>query len=695
VLPDQETTADQYKLWNGDDCPPTYYYPNADGNEYLVTTSFIAPNSEAEEREELCKSDDEVHDIIDRAATIAVDGDYRRDAYNGTPRMVFEYDAATADDLFVNDDGMGNATVRVYGEAGAIYPTHVLTGDKDFIYPNPVDPFDPGVIAKDSVTFEPAYIDDEYEPASEWWAPEIIVDGDDGDEKVFFRVFYDPGYGHAADDIMSAYYTLDPVSMPDGAIVTETTYMLLENNDANGHAGLPKLGGIEGTDTTRFMLPVSPDDLWDGEPGMDVGDMVDLVYAEAGSIITAGTIEVEQSYEGAAFNALYVDPLDPVSFMDHSIVVTNIDSNDEVTLGVGYIGNMNGESGKVEHHVLNEGDKFYFNRINGKSADTNPAYRWYVEITEVYYNMFDPDSSYVELKLGRRLVAGETFYVDGVRYDMPAIYVAEDLDDPGVDKFKYITFQSPIPKCPVVWDPPNMPDESHVTSQWLANIPESEYGYEENGYYEDIYYIWVLPPFNEPHTMIDDIDLYKAWNCGGTWKNISVEAAGNILGGVDPLEFYYIAEDEELRFDSSLAERHAYDGSDEIWNWWSIFTKPYQYTEIVLPDQEVGGNEYLVTTSFIAPNCEEDDRTADCKPYDTHDIIDRASTLRDPVGTECKGDFDGDGDRDLDDFMDFVDAYGTSSSDPLYDSAGDFDGDGDIDLDDFMDFVDAYGVPCP
>jgi hypothetical protein len=52
----------------------------------------------------------------------------------------------------------------------------------------------------------------------------------------------------------------------------------------------------------------------------------------------------------------------------------------------------------------------------------------------------------------------------------------------------------------------------------------------------------------------------------------------------------------------------------------------------VLPDQEVDGNEYLITTSFIAPNCEGAVRDMDnepfCKPYDTHDIIDRAATLR-------------------------------------------------------------------
>ncbi len=683
VLPDDEKPSDTYVA--NDPCMPT---PNcADGNEYLITTSFIAPNSEAEERTLLSKSDRECHDIIDRAAEIAKLGDSRRDAYLNMPRMVFEYNAVDTEDLFVNDDGMGNATVRVYGEAGALYPTQSMTGAVDFIYPDAVDPFDPGVIAKDSVTFNPAYIDNEYANAEYPDANTIRVDGGDSDEKVFLRLFYEPEYGHAEDYVMSDYYSsILPVSMAQGALVTETTYMLLWDNGATGHAGLPKLGGTTGTEATRFMLPVASND--PAIPGMDDGDMVDLVYAEAGSIITAGTIEVEQSYTGVD-NRLGISG--EASFMDHFIRVTSFEDGgsgeiDKVTLDVGYCGNMNREVPSTETGILmEEGKKFYFSRINGHlDATTNPAYRWYIEVTDVNYAEGQLGHAYVSFKLGRCLVAGETFYVDGVRYDMPAIYVAEDN---GVDKFKYITFQSPIPKCPDLWAPytDSGKDWSHVTSQWLANIQESGY--------EDIHNVWLLPPFNEPHTMIDDIGILKV-SCGVDDRTIDSKA-GNILDTVDPLKFYYIAEKEEPRFDSSLAERLNSDESTEIWNWWSIFTKPYQYTELVLPDQETAttadGNEFLITTSFIAPNCEDEERDVLCKSdEEVHDIIDRASTLVE----DCKGDFDGNGERDLDDFIDFAEAYGTSVGDAAYNSAGDFDDSGTIDLDDFIDFADVYGEPC-
>jgi hypothetical protein len=190
------------------------------------------------------------------------------------------------------------------------------------------------------------------------------------------------------------------------------------------------------------------------------------------------------------------------------------------------------------------------------------------------------------------LCAGETFYADGVRYDMPAIYV----DDQG--KFQYITFQTPLPKGDPVWVrenvDENVDDWSHVSSQWLASVP-SEYN------------IWVLPPFNEPHVMIDDIVV---------WQENMQEENEWIRGPIIqermlPLQFYYWREGWEPRFDTSLAERFWYIRGSQSWRWWSIYTKPYKYTEFILPNQETtrntyrnlpfncDGKEYLITTSWF------------------------------------------------------------------------------------------------
>jgi hypothetical protein len=57
-----------------------------------------------------------------------------------------------------------------------------------------------------------------------------------------------------------------------------------------------------------------------------------------------------------------------------------------------------------------------------------------------------------------------------------------------------------------------------------------------------------------------------------------------------------------------------------------------------------------------------------------------------------KGDFDGDGDIDIFDFVQFADAYGSETGDPNYNAIGDFNDDGHIDIFDFVDFADVYGT---
>jgi PKD repeat protein len=203
-----------------------------------------------------------------------------------------------------------------------------------------------------------------------------------------------------------------------------------------------------------------------------------------------------------------------------------------------------------------------------------------------------------------------------MRYDMPAIYVDQN------NGFKYITFQSPIPKGSPMWQYPlykNVDDFSHVTSQYLASLDPYEIA-------------WLLPPFNEDHMMIDDIGLQKIrGNC--------LPPEGVMLDKIkEPLEFYYIAEDVEGRFDTSLVERLRTTESNNIgyeeWEAYNVYTQPNHYTEFVLPDQEttreyydtndcsiVGysyttadGNEYLITSSLIAPNSDMNLQRSDiCK----------------------------------------------------------------------------------
>jgi hypothetical protein len=60
------------------------------------------------------------------------------------------------------------------------------------------------------------------------------------------------------------------------------------------------------------------------------------------------------------------------------------------------------------------------------------------------------------------------------------------------------------------------------------------------------------------------------------------------------------------------------------------------------------------------------------------------------VNVTTKGDFNGDGHINWDDFLVFADAYGSSEGDANYDVLADFNNDGDVDWDDFLMFADVY-----
>jgi hypothetical protein len=242
---------------------------------------------------------------------------------------------------------------------------------------------------------------------------------------------------------------------------------------------------------------------------------------------------------------------------------------------------------------------------------------------------------------------------------MPAIYVTEQ------DMFKYITFQTPLPKCksgPTWYTDPvtyNWEDWTHVTSQWLANV------LQDTDPSQFIYpFVWFLPPFIDYSfggfnwTMVDDIGMTKnntLWEEDPMEWDIEIPEQGLLVRqDMDSLEgeVYWIDEWIYEPFNTSLSQRLYVDGEEE-WDWWNVFTKPINYTTLHLPDLErwwmeydtddvetvkhdwygdflyywhgeydVDGFEYLLTTSWIAPNCEDEERHEQSKSYwDVHDII--------------------------------------------------------------------------
>ena len=151
----------------------------------------------------------------------------------------------------------------------------------------------------------------------------------------------------------------------------------------------------------------------------------------------------------------------------------------------------------------------------------------------------------------------KAFIVDEVLYNVVALKT-EMIN--GVEQFKYMVFRQKLPKFEIklygkhlkVWKP-------------LEILPE-------------------LPPFNMPHEIIVDV---LAWQ--------DREKIGEKVSA-EPLVIKYIRESKERRFIGELKE--IYNQTDkEAWvvEWFK--TKPYQFTEFVLPF----GQKYLVTTGFWAP----------------------------------------------------------------------------------------------
>ena len=65
------------------------------------------------------------------------------------------------------------------------------------------------------------------------------------------------------------------------------------------------------------------------------------------------------------------------------------------------------------------------------------------------------------------------------------------------------------------------------------------------------------------------------------------------------------------------------------------------------------------------------------------------------ASTTNPGDFDGNGNVNLADFLEFVSVFGKSSSDAGFDARMDFDGNGNVNLVDFLEFVSVFGKTYP
>ena len=260
-------------------------------------------------------------------------------------------------------------------------------------------------------------------------------------------------------------------------------------------------------DRTEFPFPTQGVHLAPGDghaqPGLDTMTKVTIgdVTGELESTTTDGKVEIERRVNLATGQRY--------QYLDHMIevvgVVMNAAGETEVQVKVWYLGNTFADAPRT---VELDGDRAYFTRDN--MVMDSPAHHagtmtatWYAEV--ISYN---PNTGAVNLLLGKEIEQGDTFYVDGVRYDVPAVFVVDEgYEDYG---FKYITLRTPIPKSDpagswaAIQDPLReekidgqwqVQENSHVTTQWIVEVDNKQP-------------IWLDPPFNhESYTMVDDTDV--------------------------------------------------------------------------------------------------------------------------------------------------------------------------------------------
>ncbi len=413
------------------------------------------------------------------------------------PRVAFAYDVGFENvsgqpgglvgdglDIYVNN--IDNNTVRVYGEED-LGPEVGYDSQGQYQYANYQQPFDPASIRKDSITFNPAKI--------LWDGTEfpISADSTNADLKKYLRLWYEPNHTYTKPD----YRTLgtDEWLNVKGTIELETTYLLTDRQDE-----LPLSGPVN---TTYFPFPIvsipsqnglggfeNPVSRGSDTPSPDRKNVVRLVNitgttAPFNKTVDA-SIEIEKTYR--------MRPGDTIQFLTHKLKLTTVlvgpGNQTQAQVVVDYTGNNAFGSDSTNSNAVLTNVNSWFDRHNSQfTAPSQPGTVWYARI-----DSYDQWGQVAEITVGSQLQSGETFYVNYVRYDIGAIEVIDTTGDGVADEFKYITIKTPLPKC----------DDNTVI---LNDDGKPGLSSQQIKCYEPGEVLPINPPFNGPHTIVDDINV--------------------------------------------------------------------------------------------------------------------------------------------------------------------------------------------
>jgi hypothetical protein len=604
----------------------------------------------------------------------------------GSVRMKFAYDAGTVAtdpqftlraenihdaDIYVNDAayngrvfGINANSLRVYGrcDRNAAFPYTLFDG--------PFNLKSPEAPEKDFVVFNPAFID---HYAYGLPGEHIKADGD-ANEKVHLRMWYTPKYDEPAGD---TYPVVDPpVSNWDlyekGTIPLEYTYIMIQD---------PFLDPTHGTGgNTQLVFPMAGTG---GQPGLDRYDINfdgndEVMKVEAIVPVAEDTTlgEIWVAPQPTVYGGMNLFPGQSLDFLDYRVELLSINTTlSGASFRVFYNGNrVPGVIDTVSLSIYDD-DAALFNRQGFLEKGTESYIESQVQrVTKPFWITLENIGmgNGVKVVPHRVLSAGETFFVDGMEYDVAAIYILDDPDGQG-DEFKYLTIRNPLDKC---GGPVFVPDISveKVCVDAFAPLP-------------------LLPPFNPVAVARYGLDLVDDTDFGDNVDTPDLQIPDN--DGTTPCELIrnritpynvplfvqWITETKEIRFDTNLLEEK-FTEPDEAWMWINIETLPWDFTEFVLPN---------------LPNvdCTGPVGIPDGIPDSVGDYILVSSLMTEDseraVPACCQYNFNGVGGVDTQDVLMIADAWLTAN--PTYD----LDNDGLVELDDIMQVVACWDptLPCP